>query len=75
MIEQMMRSTAFGKITAVYGHIDENGPVVRKWPTRKMAITDKMGKNGCLSVKIQTFRTQFYGQMIQKSLFVRKFSS
>ncbi|MGF0104412.1 hypothetical protein [Ligilactobacillus ruminis] len=25
-----MSSTAFGKITAVYGHIDENGPVVRK---------------------------------------------
>ena len=24
VIEQMMRSTAFGKITAVYGHIDEN---------------------------------------------------
>jgi len=25
VIEQMMRSTAFGKITVVYGHIDENG--------------------------------------------------
>jgi len=25
VIEQMMRSTAFGKITAVYGHTDENG--------------------------------------------------
>ena len=45
MIEQMMRSTAFGKITAVYGHIDENGPSVRKWPAQKMAITDKMVKN------------------------------
>ena len=52
-----MRSAAFGKITAVYGQIDENGLFVRKWPARKMAITDKMVKNGCLSVKIQTFRT------------------
>ena len=30
VIEQMMRSTAFGKITAVYGQIDENGRFVRK---------------------------------------------
>ena len=45
MIEQMMRSTAFGKITAVYGHIDENGLFVRKWPARKIPITDKMVKN------------------------------
>ena len=33
MIEQMMRSTAFGKITAVYGQIDENGLFVRKSPS------------------------------------------
>ena len=59
-----MRSTAFGKITAVYGHIDENGHTVRKWSSRKMEITDKMGKNGRLSVKIQPFRTRFYGQML-----------
>ena len=51
MIEQMMRSTAFGKITAVYGQIDENGLFVRKWPARKIPITDKMVKNSCLSVK------------------------
>ena len=51
MIEQMMRSTAFDKITAVYGHIDENGSSVRKWLDRKISITDKMGKNGRLSVK------------------------
>ncbi|WP_215673116.1 hypothetical protein [Ligilactobacillus ruminis] len=70
-----MSSTAFGKIIVIYGHIDENGPVVRKWPTRKMAITDKMVKNGRLSVKIQVFRTLFYGQMFQKAGFVRKFSS
>ena len=70
-----MRSTAFGKITAVYGHIDENGPFVRKWPARKTAITDKMVKNGRLSVKIQVFRTLFYGQMFQKAGFVRKSSS
>jgi len=68
----MMRSTAFGKITAVYGQIDENGLFVRKWPARKMAITDKMGKNGRLSVKIQTFRPWFYGQNGQKRPFVRK---
>ena len=40
-----------------------------------MAITDKMVKNGRLSVKIQTFRTRFYGQMLQKEASVRKFSS
>ena len=45
-----LASTAFGKIIAVYGHIDENGPSVRKWTALKMAITDKMGKNSCLSV-------------------------
>ena len=38
-----------------------------------MAITDKMVKNVRLSVKIQTFRTRFYGQMLQKACFVRKF--
>ena len=64
-------STAFGKITAVYGQIDENGSSVRKWSARKMSITDKMGKNGRLSVKIQTFRTRFYGQISQKRHFVR----
>ena len=79
MLRQDMRilradlaSTAFGKNTAVYGHIDENGLFVRKWPVRKIPITDKMGKNSRLSVKIQAFRTQFYGQMLQKTAFVRK---
>ncbi|WP_404900087.1 hypothetical protein [Ligilactobacillus ruminis] len=47
-----LASTAFGKITAVYGQIDENGSSVRKWPARKMAITDKMVKSGRLSVKL-----------------------
>jgi hypothetical protein len=75
VIEQVMRSTAFGKIIVVYGHIDENGHAVRKRSSRKMPITDKMGKNGRLSVKIQTFRTSFYGQMLQKAGFVRKSSS
>ena len=37
-----------------------------------MAITDKMIKNGRLSVKIQAFRTRFYGQILQKAGFVRK---
>ena len=70
-----MRSTAFGKITAVYGQIDENWEFVRKWYSRKVPITDKMVKNSLLSVKIQTLRTRFYGQMLQKYLFVRKSSS
>ncbi|WP_270351160.1 hypothetical protein [Ligilactobacillus ruminis] len=67
-----LAGAAFGKITAVYGHIDENGRFVRKWPARKMAITDKMVKNSLLSVKIQTFRTRFYGQIIENPLSVRK---
>ena len=54
-----MRSTAFGKITAVYGQIDENRRFVRKWTVPKMPITDKMVKNGRLSVKIQVFRARF----------------
>ena len=69
----MICNTAFVKITVVYGHITENGLFVRNWSARKMAITDKMVKNVRLSVKIQTFRTRFYGQMIQKAGFVRKF--
>ena len=74
VIEQVMSGTAFGKITAVYGQIDENWKFVRKWSSRKMPITDKMGKNGRLSVKIQPFRPWFYGQMLQKAGFVRKSS-
>ena len=46
-----LADSAFGKTTAVYGQISKNGSSVRKWPARKMAITDKMVKNGCLSVK------------------------
>jgi len=67
-----LSGAAFGKSSAVYGHIDENGASVRNWPARKMAITDKMGENSRLSVKIQTFRTWFYGQMLQKQSSVRK---
>jgi len=37
-----------------------------------MAITDKMVKTSRLSVKIQTFRTRFYGQTTGKCRFVRK---
>ena len=62
-------------LAAGYGHINENGPSVRKWPAQKMAITDKMVKNGRLSVKIQPFRTRFYGQMLQKQSSVRKSSA
>ena len=61
-----MRSTEFFKITVVYGHIDENGLFVRNWSAQKMAITDKIAKNGRLSVKIQTFRPRFYGQITVK---------
>ena len=70
-----LSGAAFGKSSAVYGHIDENGASVRKWPARKIAITDKMVKNSRLSVKIQPFRTRFYGQMLQKAAGVRKSSS
>ena len=38
VIEQMMRSTAFGKITAVYGQIDENWEFVSKWYSRKSQV-------------------------------------
>ncbi|WP_240088736.1 hypothetical protein [Ligilactobacillus ruminis] len=68
-----LASDAFGKSSAGYGQIDKNGHFVRKRPARKMAITDKMGKNSRLSVKIQPFRTRFYGQMLQKQPVVRKF--
>ena len=70
-----LSDAALGKISAVYGHIDENGLFVRKRTARKKAITDKMGKNGRLSVKIQLFRTRFYGQMLQKAACVRKSTS
>ncbi|WP_270782399.1 hypothetical protein [Ligilactobacillus ruminis] len=46
------RAATFGKISAFYGHIDENGSSVRKWLARKMEITDKMVKNGRLSVNL-----------------------
>ena len=70
-----LADSAFGKNAFVYGHIDENGKFVRKWPARKKAITDKMVKNGRLSVKIQPFRARFYGQILQKAACVRKSSS
>ena len=70
-----LASTAFGKIIAVYGHINGNGRFVRKRPALKKAITDKCSKNSLLFVKIQAFRTRFYGQMLQKQPSVRKSSS
>ncbi|WP_270854767.1 hypothetical protein [Ligilactobacillus ruminis] len=48
MIEQMMCSTAFGKITVVYGHIDEMGALSVKC----VLVTDKQVKNGTLSVNL-----------------------
>ena len=70
-----LSGASFGQITAVYGHVDKNEHAVRKWLAPKMAITDKMVKNSRLSVKIQTFRPRFYGQMLQKAACVRKSSS
>ena len=40
-----LSGAAFVKMTAVYGHIDENGASVRNKLARKMPITDKMVKN------------------------------
>ena len=47
-----LSDAALGKSSAVYGHIDENGFFVRKRTARKKAITDKMVKNGSLSVNL-----------------------
>ena len=44
-----LSGAAFGKSSAVYGHIDENESSVRKRPAPKMAIT---GKNSRLSVNL-----------------------
>ena len=52
----MMRSTAFGKITAVYGHIDENGNFARKRTIRKMAITEKSLKIAVLPIILALVR-------------------
>ncbi|MDD5958949.1 MAG: hypothetical protein PUC19_08925 [Ligilactobacillus ruminis] len=59
-------------MTVVYGQIDENSGIVRNWPAQKIAITDKMVKNGHLSVRFQPFRTRFYGQITEKCRVVRK---
>ena len=67
-----LASTAFGKIIAVYGHINGNGRFVRKRPALKKAITDKMIKNSLLSVRFWRFRPRFYGQISKKWHFVRK---
>ena len=68
-----LSGAAFGKITAVYEHVDKNEHLSINGLL--MAITDKMGKTSRLSVKIQTFRTRFYGQMLQKEACVRKSSA
>ena len=60
--------TAFGKITAVYGHINENGRFIRNWLAWKMAITDKMVKNSWLSVKIKPFLPGFTDKCSKKRL-------
>ena len=67
-----LSGAAFGKITAVYGHVDKNEHLSINGLL--MAITDNMSKTSRLSVKIQTFRTRFYGQMLQKAAFFRNFA-
>ena len=62
-----MRSTAFGKITVVYGHIDENGHAVRKQTVPKIAITDKMVKNGRLSVNPQHNGQKFTDKSLEEA--------
>ena len=53
---------AFGKIAVVYGQIAENGDDLRKRPARKMAITDKMVKNGRLSVNLDEILAELIDQ-------------
>ena len=62
-----LASDAFGKIIAVYGHIDENGHFVRKWLARKMPITDKMVKNGRLSVNPHHNGQKFTDKSLEKA--------
>ena len=47
-----LSGAAFVKMTAVYGHIDENGASVRNKLARKMPITDKSSKTAALSVNL-----------------------
>ena len=70
-----MRSTAFGKIIVVYGHIDENGHSVRKWPSRKMPITDKMVKNSLLSVNLSEILAHLPEQEKIRTITVTDFKS
>lgn len=44
--------TAFGKSSAVYGHIDKNEGFVRKSSAQKMPFTDKSSKMRALSVNL-----------------------
>ena len=63
-----LSDAAFGKSSAVYGHIDENGSSVHKRLARKMTITDKMGKNSRLSVNLSAILDKSVEQhCIQKS--------
>ena len=50
-----------------YGHIDENGPFVRKWLALKMAITDKMVKNGRLSVNLHHNGQKFTDKSLENA--------
>ena len=50
-----------------YGHIDENGQFVRKWLALKMAITDKMVKNGRLSVNLHHNGQKFTDKSLENA--------
>ena len=57
-----LADAASDEIAAVYGQIDENGGFVRKWLDRKMAITDKIIKNSCLSVNLDEILAELVEQ-------------
>ena len=68
VIEQMMCSTAFVKITAVYGQIDENWEFVRKM----RFDYGQIGQNGQKRPFVRKIRFA-YGQISKKWCSVRKY--
>ena len=58
---------AFGNITSVYGHIDENGLFVRNGPVRKMAITDKCSEKRLVSVNHQHNDQKFTDKSLENA--------
>ena len=62
-LKKIFYSVNFAKksVDSDYGHIVENGLFVRNWSAQKMAITDKMVKNGRLSVNLSEILARFPG--------------